>query len=463
MVPFKLSAIAERFADFKLQGDDFRAENVSTDSRRIEQGALYVPIRGERFDGHDFIIDAVKKGAGAVVCSPDRWDLIKLSLPHEFPVLLCPDTLRGLGYLGQYVRESIQNLKVVSLTGSCGKTTVKEFTAAILQRCGRTMCTRGNFNNDVGVPLTLLSLTSDLDYAVIEQGASHPDDIRRSCRFIKSDAALITNVGGAHLEGFGSELGIYRGKSEILEDVFLRNGTGIVPSDSVFAQNWREDFKTEFKAGRLKFFGTNEGDFVRVSDIKTCDNKVALTLTALGQSAFLKLNMIGEHNALNAAAAAALALCAGADFQDVVSGLESCDAVKGRLDVKKLSFGTLIDDSYNASFGSVISALNTLKLQEGARLFCFGDMGELGSSAGKLHDMVAKKARDCADMSLVMGPFGSASFRNEKSAQCFENHDDLIAALTPLLTQGPCCVLVKGSHAMNMSRIAQYLREHYPC
>ena len=193
MIDFKLSEVLS-LDSATLEGEDLNIKAVSTDSRNC-QGALFIALVGEKFDGHDFVAKAIENGAVAVAVSRE----IKVSVP----CVKCADTLRFLGLCALVVRRKCQ-AKVVSLTGSCGKTTVKEYTASILSLCGNTIATAGNFNNDVGVPLTLLRLDRNTEYAVIEQGASHPLDIKRTCEFVQAQVALINNVGGAHLEGFGS-------------------------------------------------------------------------------------------------------------------------------------------------------------------------------------------------------------------------------------------------------------------
>lgn len=464
MVPFLLSDLCLKFPSLSLIGADFKVSEVVTDSRKVTLGSLYVPIKGERFDGHDFIEKALEQGAQGFLCDKAHLALYEKFKEQGYAIVVCDDTLEALGLLGLYVRESIKNLKVVSITGSCGKTTVKELSAAILAHRGKTQYTQGNFNNDVGVPLTLLSLTSDCEYAVIEQGASHPLDIQRTCRYVKSQVALINNAGGAHLEGFGSEYGIYKGKSEILDDVFSRDGIGIVPSVSPFYQNWQNDYKAQSQRGKLKFFGDKDSDFVKVSKIKASGMQVSFTLEVEGQKASFTLPLAGEHNAYNAAAACALTMSIGANFEDVKKGLTSISALKGRLHLEHLGRVNLIDDSYNASFNSVISALEVLKLQDGFKIFCFGDMGELGESALKLHQEVGRKAVACADLVLCVGDKSLETVKECGSkAHHFASRQELIAFLEPYLTKDQVCVLTKGSHAMQMNEIAQYLREHCAC
>ncbi len=448
MIDFNLSDLKRASGGF-LQGNDLRIGAVSTDSRNC-RGALFIALKGERFDGHDFIEQAVKNGAVAIGTERD--------IRSSIPVLHCDDTLRLLGLCGLLVREQSQ-ASLVSLTGSCGKTTVKELTAAIMSQCGSTVATQGNFNNDVGVPLTLLRLERDTRYAVIEQGASHPQDIARTCKFVRSNIALINNAGEAHIEGFGSKKGVYLGKSEILTDVFSRGGVGIVPSDSSWYESWLGDYAEERRQGRLVSFGTHEQDYVRVSDIGLSVDGISLTVTCAGEGFNVALPLIGRHNALNVAAACALALQAGIPFSKLKSGLERYRPMAGRLNVRRYRDFILIDDAYNASFNSVVAALEVLKQLKGRRIFIFGDMGELGCEAENLHRLVGKLACDSVDEMWCVGELTQKSCEECKQGKHFASRDELIAHALKVAEDGSHpCFLVKGSHAMHMDLINEALK-----
>ncbi len=453
MIPFQLKDLCSS-AQGVLSGDDLCIEAVTTDSRKAA-GALFIALKGERFDGHDFLDKAIDGGAVALGVSKELDDSIKnLCQQKHIAILKCSDTLRLLGLAGKTVRDQ-SKAKVVSLTGSCGKTTVKELTALILAKKGKTLATAGNFNNDVGVPLTLLNLEQDTEFAVIEQGASHPQDIARTCEFVGSEVALINNAGSAHIEGFGSLRGVYLGKSEILQDVFSRGGIGIVPSASNWIDAWKSDFKNELQDGRLITFGLADDDFVKVSNIKTTLDGVECSLKAQGYEFAVKLPLLGAHNALNAAAACALALKAGAEVSMLKDGLLSYRPMAGRLCVKKFAGFTLIDDAYNASFNSVIAALDVLAQGEGRRVFIFGDMGELGSEAIALHEKVGAHAKLCVDELWCLGRLSEHSCKAfGAKAVHFESHETLIKAALELASSNTyASFLVKGSHAMHMDLI----------
>ena len=453
MIPFQLKSLSE-LAGGVLKGDDITINAVATDSRKTA-GALFIALIGERFDGHDFLEQAIANGATALGVSKDLDStLVKLCQDKHIAVLKCSDTLRLLGLAGKMVRKASKAL-VVSLTGSCGKTTVKELTALILSRKGKTLATAGNFNNDVGVPLTLLNLEADTEYAVIEQGASHPQDIARTCEFVCSQVALINNAGSAHIEGFGSLEGVYRGKSEILQDVFSSGGIGIVPSDSVWIESWKKDFKDEYEAGRLLTFGTHDNDFVKVSNIKTSLASVSCTIKALDHEFDVKLPLLGAHNAMNAAAACALALKGGADISSLKEGLMSYKPMAGRLCVKQFNGFTLIDDAYNASFNSVIAALDVLSQGQGRRIFIFGDMGELGIEAQSLHEQVGTHAKNCVDELWCLGSLSRYTCQafGDKAVH-FDSHEELIKAALDIVSSSQyASFLVKGSHAMHMDLV----------
>ncbi len=454
MISFRLSELC-RNQEGSLSGEDLRVDAVSTDSRSCS-GALFVALKGERFDGHDFVHKALENGAVALGVSSE----FKGELPDSIPVVRCKDTLRLYGLCGQTVREK-SRARVVSLTGSCGKTTVKEFTRSMLSQLGNTLATEGNFNNDVGVPKTLLNLTDRTEYAVIEQGASHPQDLRRTCEFVKAEVALINNVGGAHIEGFGSYEGVYLGKSEILDDVLSRGGLGIVPHDSEWYERWRSDYATAFSQGRILTFGSSNDCFVQVSEVRSGADRLSFVLRLPESSFAIGLKLIGAHNALNAAAAASLTLACGGTETAVKNGLLNCEVTEGRLKSELYQNFKLIDDAYNASFNAVVAALDTLSGQPGYRVMIFGDMGELGDAKETLHRKVGEHARGLVDEFLTVGTLSQLSSEacGEQSRH-FADKKSLCAYLGELVRdRGYCTFLVKGSHAMHMEEVISALRE----
>lgn len=493
MIPFSLSKLLDRAkgvwhlgADSKLNSQDSLIKNVSTSSKSADQDTLFIPLKGERFDAHDFIEDAIDHGAGAVGSERDYQSLQKQvsdSKLNSCSVLECNNTLRLLGLCGQIVREQSGTL-VGAITGSCGKTTVKEMSASILSYKGKTLFTEGNFNNDVGVPLTLLRLDQSFEYAIIEQGASHLEDIARTAEFVQADFALITNVGEAHIEGFGSSKGVYRGKSEILDKLFalypiheqsytssgMLKGIAIVPADSQYINDWIHDYKEAFDCNKLLTFGESKQATMQVSNIISVNNTLSFHLHSNDErfkcDLDIKLNSLGRHNAINAAGAALLAMVMGANEYEVQLGLSATENMKGRLTPMVYDNGlTVIDDAYNASFNAVIAAIDTLESFEGKRVFIFGDMGELGAQETELHHKVGAHAKDKIDLLLCIGPLSqySVSAMGQKALH-FTMHEDLIAYLENYLQskiddhQKVTC-LIKGSHAMHMDRVVNALKD----
>ena len=271
---------------------------------------------------------------------------------------------------------------------------------------------------------------------------------------------LLESVRQAHIEGFGSSHGVYEGKSEILDAVLERGGIGIVPSSSEWIDEWKKDYKEAFSQGKMLTFGFNDDDFVKVSEVESSANEVSFILTAKGQSEHIKLNLLGKHNAQNAAAAAALCLALGCDFKYIKPGLENTASVKGRLQVKKFSGFTLIDDAYNASFNAVLSGIDTLSSFAGFKVMVFGDMGELGDEAVSLHEKVGLYAKNKINLLLCLGPLSRHSVEKAGGiARHFDSHEELGAFLKDevLKQHKDAVILVKGSHAMRMDLITDKL------
>jgi len=434
---------AARALDATLRGADAEVASVSTDTRNLPTGCLFVALKGPRFDGHAFAAQALRQGAAAVMVEAGaRLDVS--------PALVVEDSRLALGRLAAWHRSRMP-AKLAAITGSNGKTTVKEMLAAILAEesgADTVLSTLGNLNNDIGMPLTLLRLTPAHRYAVIEMGMNHAGEIDYLTRLARPDVALVNNALRAHLEGLGSVEAIARAKGEIYAGL-KADGTAIVNADDAYAGLWRG------LAGnhRVLSFGFAESADVRITPASGEDFVLA---TALGRVE-TRLRVPGLHNRRNAAAAAAAALALGASATAVVKGLAAYTGTKGRLQVHPCILGaTLIDDTYNANPDSVLAAIQVLAARQGTRILVLGDMGELGPGAAELHREVGEKARAAGiDRLLCLGEMSAHAAQGfGAGAMHFERIEELLAEVEQAL--GPeTTLLVKGSRFMKMERVVQ--------
>lgn len=424
--------------------------SVSTDTRTLQPGDFFIALRGPTFNGNSFVELAAQKGAcGALVSE---------FVSPVLPLLTVHDTRIALGQLGAYNRKRAQ-ARVIALTGSQGKTTVKEMAAAILNCRGKVLSTRGNLNNDLGVPLTLLQITAQHQYAVIEMGANAGGEIAYTTQLARPDIALINNVAPTHLEGFGSLQGVARAKAEIWQGL-LPGGTAVVNVDDanvLDAFSAREDIRRV----KISASGRQDADYAleAFNDKGIAGSEFALC-TPQGRF-HVKLALPGRHNAANALAAAALAMEAGAGPRDVILGLGDMRSVKGRLNIRKGKRGaTLLDDTYNASPASFRAAIDVLVKQPGIRIVVAGDMGELGTEKEAAHRALGQYAREQGiDYFFGTGPLTQLAVTAFGSKGVHKaNYNDVAAAVLNLLAPG-VSVLVKGSRSAGMERVVQQLLE----
>lgn len=446
--PMMLSELAQRFGGDLLNGDA-EFQRLGIDTRTIRHGDLFLAIKGERFDGHDFAETAVERGACALVVAKP---LPELAVPQW----VVPDTLPALGQIAKVNRERFAG-PLVAITGSSGKTTVKTMLAGILVRAGSVLATRGNLNNHIGVPLTLLELEAHHQYAVIEMGASGPGEIASYCQWASPDVALINNVMPAHVEGFGSVAGVARAKGEIYQALPM-DGTAVINQDDAFAEGWLQTLPSQ----RIVSVSlNNERCDCFAQDIHYRPDGTTFTLVVAKEQARVQLVAPGEHNVRNALAAAGCAYALGLSAQAIARGLEGFEPVAGRMSACRGWGGALIiDDSYNANPGSVRAAIDVLASQPGRRILVLGDMGELGEHSAPLHDEVGALARERGvDRLLTLGPLsaGAAKMFGE-GAETFPDHDTMIEALKGELN-GDTRVLIKGSRSAEMDRIVRGLSE----
>lgn len=429
-----------------LVGKDRVFAGVSTDSRAVTPGQLYVALKGEKFDGHSYAQEAV--AAGAVGCVVDH------ECAGAFSQVVVADTRVALGDLARQWRTRFL-IPVVGVTGSNGKTTVKEMIASVLGQKKNVMATRGNLNNDIGVPLTLFNLSTDHQVAVVEMGANHPGEIDYLAGIAKPDVAVVTNAGPAHLEGFGSLEGVARAKGEMFTRLSTR-GTAIINLDDDFFGLWKD-----LAAGKkvVTFGMDSRADFHARREMPSrVGGENFILCTPLGEAP-VRLALAGVHNTKNALAAAAACFAVGYALEDIVAGLEAVRPVAGRLQFNRVASGALIcDDTYNANPTSLKAAMETLADMPGTRWLVLGDMGELGPDAARLHRESGALARRLG-VERLFG-FGrlcaGAVEAFGEGGQHFADLDSLVDTLLAGIGRDHC-VLVKGSRAMRMERVVQAL------
>ena len=447
ITPLRLSQL-QAVTGGTLQGADVTFSAVSTDTRTLQPGDLFVALKGPNFNGNAFVATAAAKHAAAA--------LVSEAVSAALPVLQVADTRVALGKLGRHNRR-LASARVIALTGSQGKTTVKEMTASILREAGSVLSTQGNLNNDYGVPLTLLRLDASHRFAVIEMGANAGGEIAYTTALAEPDIAHITCVAPTHVEGFGSLQGVARAKAEIWQGLG-KGGTAVLNLDdaNVMAQYQPQ---AGVKTVTVSAAGKATADYriAAMQDAGLAGTSFELQ-TPQGNVA-ISLALPGLHNAANALAAAALALEAGATLQQVQQGLASTASVKGRLVVRRGRNGAVIlDDTYNASPASFKAAIDVLATQPGIRIVVAGDMAELGTLEVEGHREVGAYARargvemfyaTGALMREALAAFGAAAVHADDCAT-------LGALLQPLLGSN-VSVLVKGSRSAGMERVVQLL------
>ena len=438
-----VAALGANLISSAASSSDLIVSGVSIDTRTLKPGELYVAIQGERFNGHDFINAAIEAGASAVLVHQD----VETSVPQ----LKVDDTLTALGALARHWARRF-GIPTIAITGSNGKTTVKEITAAILRQLGPVLATRGNLNNEVGVPLTLLEMREEHEYAVIEMGANHAGEIARLVAIAEPDVAIVNNVGTAHLEGFGSVAGIAQAKSEIYAGL-KPDGYAVINADDAYAEFMRS------AAGHCHQRSLGLADDADIQGVPGA----GFNFRTMGQMHSPRFSLNGDHNGMNALAAIAAVQCLDVQSENIVRGLESVRSVPGRLE-KKPGFNgaTLIDDSYNANPDSAQQAVNVLARYDGTRYLVLGDMAELGKDEESLHARVGAYARSRGLDGLwtagTLSMHAQNAFQGMKplaGSHCTDQ-TSLINELKPMLEAG-VTVLVKGSRSARMERVVKGL------
>ncbi|ELY8062367.1 UDP-N-acetylmuramoyl-tripeptide--D-alanyl-D-alanine ligase [Salmonella enterica] len=452
MISVTLSKIADVLGA-EHRGADLSLDTVITDTRQVTPGCLFVALKGERFDAHDFADKAKANGAGAL--------LVSRPLDIDLPQVIVNDTRQAFGQLAAWVRMQVP-ARVVALTGSSGKTSVKEMTAAILGQCGNTLYTAGNFNNDIGVPITLLRLNHDYDYAVIELGANHQGEIAWTVSLTRPEAALVNNLAAAHLEGFGSLAGVAKAKGEIYTGL-PENGIAIMNADNNDWLNW-QSIIGDRQVWRFSPNAANS-DFT-AANIHVTSHGTEFTLQTPMGSIDVLLPLPGRHNIANALAAAALSMAVGATLTAIKAGLAALKAVPGRLFPIQLSENQLVlDDAYNANVGSMTAAVQVLSEMPGYRVLVVGDMAELGAESEAFHRQVGEAAKVAGiDRVLSTGKLSQAISHASGVGEHFADKTALIARLHALLQeQQMMTILVKGSRSAAMEDVVHALQEKGSC
>lgn len=426
---------------------------VTTDTRKITPGCLFVALKGERFDAHDFAGQAKAAGAGAL--------LVSRKLDIDLPQAVVKDTRLAFGELAAWVRQQVP-ARIVALTGSSGKTSVKEMTAAILSQCGNTLYTAGNLNNDIGVPMTLLRLNREHEYAVIELGANHQGEIAWTVSLTQPEAALVNNLAAAHLEGFGSLEGVAKAKGEIYTGLPV-NGIAIMNADNNDWLNW----KSVIGDRKIWRFSPNaaNSDFT-ATNVHVTSHGTEFTLQTPTGDVDVLLPLPGRHNIANALAATALAMAVGAPLSAIKTGLANLKAVPGRLFPIPLAENKLLlDDSYNANVGSMTAAVQVLSEMPGYRVMVVGDMAELGDESEACHLQVGEAAKASGiDRVLSAGHLSKNISQASGVGEHFADKAALIASLKALVEeQQIVTVLVKGSRSAAMEEVVHALQENGTC
>lgn len=443
----------------KLIGEDVAITSASIDTRAIQPGQLYIAIKGHNFDGNEFVDQAEEAGAIAAIVHKG----VKSNLSH----IVVKDTRLALAKLAGAWRCSLaehdkETLSVIGITGSNGKTTVKEMVAAILSVKAPVLFTQGNLNNDIGVPLTLLRLNEQHRYAVIEMGANHVGEIAYTSKYAQADVVIITNAGAAHIEGFGSLEGVAKAKGEIIETL-QNEGIAVINHDDEYFEYW----KSVAGKRRVMSFGLHSDADVTAKAVKAeIRNNAFVTsfelVTAQGTVDII-LKLAGQHNVINALAAAASCLALGIDLKLIKQGLENVKPVTGRLQPLVGRLGNIvIDDTYNANSASLKAGLDVLANFTGKQWLVLGAFGELGPDSSKMHEEIGAliKASGVVRLLAVGADSKNTVQAFGNGATFFEKQQDLIDALNQEL-KGDETILIKGSRAQHMENVAAALVDNF--
>lgn len=419
--------------------------SVTQDTRNLRPGGLYVALRGERFDGHSFVRRAASLGAAGA--------LVAEASDSPLPQVQVTDTLAALQVMARRWLERF-DVPVVAVTGSNGKTTVKQMLAAILGGVGPTLATAGNFNNHIGLPLTLMRLDGSHRFAVLEMGANKPGDIAELVAIAPPRVALITHAAAAHLAGFGGLDGVARTKGEIYGGL-QSGGTAVINADDRYAAQWAQ---TAQGASQIRF-GLDQPADVTASDLRMSPAATRLTLQVAGRSVALELPLSGRHNVMNALAAAAAAHALGISLPQIADGLARLEPAPGRLTPRTADCGAaLLDDSYNANPTSLQAALAVLAQADGKRWLALGNMNELGSNAVEAHVEAGRQARAAGvERLFLLGDLAAHAAQGFGEGAEIADSMDVLCKQVASEISPQVCLLIKGSRGARMERLVQAL------
>lgn len=442
---------------------------LSTDSRQVDAGQVFWALRGDRYDGHDFVLQALERNAAAAVVErrwwegdPSRTGLLKTRYPDR-PIVVVDDTLRALGNFAHWWRHRF-NVQVTAITGSVGKTTTKEMAASIVELGSPTLKNRGNWNNLVGLPLTLLELTSEHRQALLEMGMNRPGEIGRLTEIADPNVGLITKIGAAHLEGVGSLEGVARAKVELLEHISPKSPVILNGDDPLLLQ-----VASGFRRNWISFGMGGDND-VKASNLEDLGAEgVSFDLEYRGLSWPIRLHLPGVHNVYNALGAAAVAFCLDESVEHITKGLARFRGVKGRFMVTRLpSEIVLVDDTYNSNPASLQAALDSLRsLSHGTLpvIVGLGEMMELGPEAPYAHEEAGRRVAEMgADFLVAVGEHASHVIQGARSAgmvgdraQVVASHQEMVEAVRERAVT-PCILFLKGSRRMELDKVVEDLR-----
>jgi len=437
--------------DGQLIGENCTIQGVFTDTRQRQSGSIFVALEGQNFDGHAFLDQALTCGAVAAVVSRE--------VDSPLPLLKVADTRRALGKLGAFNRDAFAGT-VIGITGSSGKTTVKNMLHSVLSQRGSTLATQGNLNNEIGVPMTLLGIEADHEFAVVEMGAARSGDIAWLCELGRPSVALLLNAMPAHLEGFGSVEDVAQAKGEIY-DGLKNTDVAVINADQPWADQWRE----RAAPATIIDYGIDNSATVWGTAIRSHGVKgVSFTAVTPDGEAPLKIELPGLHNVSNALAVVAAGVACGLSMDEIRHGLDLVKPVSGRLSVQRVRSGAdVIDDCYNANPGSVRAAIDVLASLDGTRTLLLGAMRELGEQSAVLHKATGGYAKDAGiDQLWGVGPeleVAVAAFG--EGGRYFPTRDDAVNSLPGAFSENHC-VLVKGSRSAGMELLLKGLIDDNP-